>query len=128
MSDCPLCPLSPPPPPLPPPVLAEMLQADLITGEECKRTSDISDVVNIRRGKSPEVMLRTADVLIRHGFRKESILPVGRQSKPSSICLCYAVPSCLLSQCMGRSEESSVCGGSCHPHDALVITLQYLMK
>ena len=83
-----------------PPVLGELQQADLITSEECKRLPvewyDMSDVVAVQKGKSPEVMSKTAKVLRRHGFEKESRLLAGRQSRPSSICLCYVVQWSLL--------------------------------
>ena len=90
---------------LSPPVLGELQQADLITSEECKRLQvqydwlqryDISDVVEVQKGKSLEVMSKTAKVLRRHGFEKESKLLAGRQSRPSSICLCYVVQWSLL--------------------------------
>ena len=90
---------------LSPPVLVELQQADLITSEECKRLQvqyywfggyEISDVVDVQKGKSPEVIGRTAEVLRRHGFEKESILLAGRQSRPSSICLCCVVQWSLL--------------------------------
>ena len=90
----------PVPPLFSPSVLAELQQVDLITSEECKRLHvvwcDISDVVNVQKGKSPEVMSKTAEVLRRHGFEKESKLLAGRQSRPSSICLCYVVQWSLL--------------------------------
>ena len=83
-----------------PPVLGELQQADLITSEECKRLQveldDMSDVVDVQKGKSPEVMFKTAEVLRRHGFGKESTLLAGRQSRPSPICLCYVVQWSLL--------------------------------
>ena len=85
------------------PVLVELRQADLITSEECKglkvhrwQWGDMSDVVRIQRVKSPEVMAKTTDVLRRHGFESESKLLAGRQSSPSSICLCYVVQWSLL--------------------------------
>ena len=88
----------PVPSPLSPPVGGELQQADLITSEECKRlqVQDIlcihdSDVVKVQKGKSPEVMSKTAEVLRRHGFERESTPLAGRQSRPSSICLCYVV-------------------------------------
>ena len=84
---------------LSPPVLLELQQADLITSEECKRLPVvyyIRDVVRVQKGKSPEVMCRTAEVLRRHGFEEESKLLAGRQSRPSSICLCYVVQWSLL--------------------------------
>ena len=87
MCDCPPCPLSL----LCPPVLAELRQADLIASEECKRLSGPDDVVQVQCGKSPAVMVKTADVLKRHGFESSSNLLAGRQSSPSSICLCYVV-------------------------------------
>ena len=65
---------------LSPPVLAELQQATLITNEECKRLSAISDVVRVQSGKSPTVVSKTADVLRRHGFEKQSRLLAGRHS------------------------------------------------
>ena len=84
---------------LSPPVLGDLQQADLITSEECKRLPvqyDMSDVVDVQKGKSLEVMSKTAEVLRRHGFEEESRLFAGRQSRPSSICLCYVVQWSLL--------------------------------
>ena len=94
----------PVPSPLSPPVLGELRQADVITSEECKRlqvryyimSDDIRDVVDVQKGKSPEVMSKTAEVLRRHGFEKEPKLLAGRQSRPSSIYLCYVVQWSLL--------------------------------
>ena len=84
---------------LSPPVLGELQQADLITSEECKRLQvryDIRGVVDVQKGKSPEVMSKTAKVLRRHGFDEQSRLLAGRQSRPSSVCLCYVVQWSLL--------------------------------
>ena len=75
--DCPPCPLSPLSP-----VLAELQQADMITSEECRVLYDSSHVVRVQRGKSPEVQSKTADVLRRHGFRKELNLLSGKQTQP----------------------------------------------
>ena len=77
MCDCPPCPLSPLSP-----VLAELQQADLITSEECEGLYDSSGVVFVQSGKSPEVRIKTADVLRRHGFQKESNLLTGKQTLP----------------------------------------------
>ena len=80
-------------------VLTELQQADLISSEECKRLPvwyDMSDVVDVQKGKSPEVMFKTAEVLRRNGFEKESTPLAGRQSSPSSVCLCYVVQWSLL--------------------------------
>ena len=97
----------PVPSPLSPPVLGELQQADLITSEECKMLPvkcywwydiryDLSDVVDVQKGKSPEVMSKTAEILRKHGFERESTPLAGRQSRPSSICLCYVVQWSLL--------------------------------
>ena len=75
--------------------------------------SDISDVVNVQRDKSPEVVSKTADVLGRNGLGKESILPAGRQSRPSSICLCYVVQWSLLSH---SAWADQVACGNCIPY------------
>ena len=89
---------------LSPPVLGELQQADLITSEECKRLPvrydwwryGMREVVDVQKGKSPEVMSKTAKSLRRHGFDVESRLLAGRQSRPSFICLCYVVQWSLL--------------------------------
>ena len=72
-------------------VLVELQQANVITSAESVRLSVIIDVVRVQSGKSPTVVSKTGDVLQRHGFEEESRLLAGRQSKPSSICLCYVV-------------------------------------
>ena len=64
---------------LSPPVLAELQQADLISSEECRGLDDSRGVVEIQRGKSFEVQSKTADVLKRHGFEKESTHLSGKQ-------------------------------------------------
>lgn len=69
------------------PVLAELQNADLITSKECKKLSDLSDVVEAQWGKSPEVKVKSAAVLRRHEFEKESQVLAGRQWGPSSVCL-----------------------------------------
>ena len=72
---------------LSPPVLAELLQADLITSEEYKRLRNPSHVVRVQSDKSPEVQTKTAQVLLRHGFENESNLLAGKQTQPSSMYL-----------------------------------------
>ena len=67
---------------LSPPVFAELQQADLITGEECEELYYPRHVVQVQRGKSPEVHAKTADVLRRHGFVEESNLLIGKQTQP----------------------------------------------
>ena len=69
---CPFSPLSP--------VLAELQQADLITSEECKGLSGVSDVVRVQGRKPADVMAKTADVFRRHRFEKESKLLEGKQT------------------------------------------------
>ena len=63
---------------LSPPVLAELVQDDLITSEECRGLRDRRDVVRVQSGKSPEALTKTADVLRRHGIEKESNLLAGK--------------------------------------------------
>ena len=76
--------------------LAELQQADLITSEECEGLQHINDVVRVQIDKSSKVIFKTAEVLRRHGFEEESRLLAGRQSRPSSVCLCYVVQWSLL--------------------------------
>ena len=93
MWDCPLSLLSS----HPHAVLAELQQADLITGEECNRLEDSSDVVRVQSGKSPEVVTKTADVLNRHGFEEESKFLAGKQTQPLihvPVVCCIVEPSC----------------------------------
>ena len=77
MCDCPPCPFSPLSP-----VLAELQQADLITSKECEGMDDPSDVVEVQRGKSPEVQAKTANVFRTHGFEEESNFLAGKQTQP----------------------------------------------
>ena len=79
---------------LSPPVVAELVQADLITSEECKA---LSDVVAVQSGKSPEVLTKTAEVLLRHGFEEDSNLLAGKQTQPLihvPVVCCTVEPSC----------------------------------
>ena len=64
------------------PVIAELVQADLINSEECRGLIDLSHVVKVQSGKSPEVLTKTAEVLLRHGFEEESKLLSGKQTQP----------------------------------------------
>ena len=92
MCDCPPCPLSPLSP-----VLAELQQSDLITSEECGGLDDSRGVVRVQSGKSPEILTKTADVLRRHGFEKESIHLSGKQTQPLihvSMGCCIVEPGC----------------------------------
>ena len=82
---------------LSPPVLAELVQADLITSEERRGLRYTSDVVEVQRGKSPDVLIKTADVFRRHGFEEESSILQGKQTQPliHVPVVCYTVePSC----------------------------------
>ena len=72
---------------LSPPVLAELVQADLITSEECKGLYDPSDVVKVQRCKSLEVLTKTTDLLRRHGFEEESSLLAGKQTAPHPLTI-----------------------------------------
>ena len=82
---------------LSPPVLAELVQADLITSIEFRGLRYPSDVVAVQKYKSPEVLTKTAEILLRHGFEKESNLLAGKQTQPliHVPVVCYTVePSC----------------------------------
>ena len=82
---------------LSPPVLAELVQANLITSEECRWLYDPSHVVAVQSDKSPEVLTKTANVLRRHGFEKESNLLAGKQTQPLihvPVVCCTMEPSC----------------------------------
>ena len=91
MCDCPPCPFSSL-------VIVDLQQANLITskeyteataGEGLSRARDVAtggkglsrarDVVKIQSSKSPEVMTKTAEVLRRRGFDKESEFLSGKQ-------------------------------------------------
>ena len=90
-----------------PPVLAELQQADLITSEECRGLYDASYVVGVQRGKSPEVLTKTADVLRRHGFENKSNLLAGEQTQPLihvPVVCCTVEPSY-----KGRLKASLYC-------------------
>ena len=75
MCDCPPCPSSPLSP-----VLAELQQADLITSEDCKGLSAPSDVVEVQKRKSADVIAKTADVFRCRGFKEESEHLEGKQT------------------------------------------------
>ena len=82
---------------LSPPVLAELVQADLITSKECRGLRDPSDVVKVQRSKSLEVLTKTIDFLRRHGFEKEPNLLTGKQTQPLihvPVVCCTVEPSC----------------------------------
>ena len=82
---------------LSPPVCAELVQADLITSEERVGLRDPSHVVEVQSGKSPEVLTKTAEVLLRHGFENESKLLVGKKTQPLihvPVVCCTVEPSC----------------------------------
>ena len=88
-------------PPVPshlsPPVLAELVQADLITSKERRGLRRPKQMVRVQRGKSPEVLTKTADVLRRHGFEEESSLLAGKQTQlliHVPVVCCTVEPSC----------------------------------
>ena len=54
-------------------------------------------MVEVQSGKSPEVLTKTADVLLRHGFEEESNLLAGKQTQPFihvPVVCCTVEPSC----------------------------------
>ena len=82
---------------LSPLVLAELVQADLITSKERRRLDEPRDVIMVQRGKSPEVVSKTTEVFFRHGFKKESNLLAGEQTQPLihvPVVCCTVEPSC----------------------------------
>ena len=92
LGNCPSCPFSPLFP-----VLAELHQADLVNAKECKGLYGPNDVVRVQSCKSSEVKAKTADVLRRHAFEKESIFLTGKQIRPLihvPVVCCTVGPSC----------------------------------
>ena len=82
---------------LSPLVVAELVRADLITSEERTGLRDLSDVVEVQRVKSPEVLTKTSVVLLRHGLEEESKLLAGKQTQPLihvPVVCCTVEPSC----------------------------------
>ena len=82
---------------LSPPVVAELVQADLITSDECSGLYQPTNVVEVQSGKSLEVLTKTADVLLRHGFEEESNVLAGKQTQPLihvPVVYCTVEPSC----------------------------------
>ena len=82
---------------LSPLVVAELVQANLITSEEREGLRYTSDVVEVQRVKSPEVLTETAEVLLRHGLKEESKLLSCKQSQPLihvPVVCCTVEPSC----------------------------------
>ena len=65
-----------------PPVLAELQLAGLIPRKECEGLVYLSHVVEVQSGKSPEVLFKSANVLKRHGFEKESTRLASKQTQP----------------------------------------------
>ena len=74
-----------------PPFPGEMKQADLITSKEHEELSDVTAVARAQDMKFPEMVSDTANFLRGHGFDEEAKPIEGRQSRPSSICLCYVI-------------------------------------
>ena len=64
------------------PVLAELQQVGLVSSEECKGLYEATDLVRVQSSKSTEEQTKTANVLARHGFEKESNLLAGKQTQP----------------------------------------------
>ena len=92
MCDCPSCPFS-----SDQAVFAELQQANLITSEERRGLRYTSDLVEVQRVKSPDIVTKTAEVLSRHGFEKESNLLAGKQTQPLihvPVVCCTVEPSC----------------------------------
>ena len=63
-------------------VFTELQQAHLITSKERRRLRNPSHVVEVQSGKSSEVVSKTAEILLRHGFEEESNFLAGKQTQP----------------------------------------------
>ena len=119
--DCPPWPLS-----SHSPVLAELQQANLITSDECRGLNDASDVVRVQRSKSPEVLIKTADILRRHGFEKKSNHLTGKQTLPLihvPVVCCTVEPSY-----KGRLKASIIILSFLHPVLGLRVLLNVGME
>ena len=80
-----------------PPVLAELVQANLITSKERRELDDTRKVVEVQSGKSLDVQVKTAGILRRHGFEKESKCLAGKQTQSLihvPVVCCTVEPSC----------------------------------
>ena len=63
-------------------------------------------MVRVQSGKSSEVQSKTADVLRRLGFEKESNLLTSKQTQSSSMCLwCVTVDSAGMNLCKTSTED-----------------------
>ena len=60
------------PPLFSPPVLAELQQGNLITSDECQGLSTVWEVRNVLRVKTPTIKSRSAEILLKHGYQKQS--------------------------------------------------------
>ena len=92
MCDFPLCFLS-----SDSPVLAELQHTDMMTNEECRGVYNLGFVVGVQRVKSPEIQSKTADILRKHGFEKESNHLAGKQTQSFlhvPVVCCTVKPSC----------------------------------
>ena len=79
------------PPLFSPPVLAELQQGNLITSDECKRLSEVWQVHNVLRVKTPTTKSRSAEILLKHGYQEVSALLSGKHL--------YSIPQ--LFSCVG---------------------------
>ena len=78
-------------------VFAELVQADLVTSEEHDRLRHPRHVVEVQIGKSADVLTKTAEVLLRHGFEIQSNFLAGKQTQPLihvPVVCCTVEPSC----------------------------------
>ena len=68
-------------------VLPDLQQTNLFTSEEMKDIHGFADVVRIQRSKTPEILVKTVEVLERYGFEKEFRDVLGRQTNTLTVCL-----------------------------------------
>ena len=74
-----------------PPVLAELKQGNLITSDECEGLYRVSQVCSVQSGKSSQVLTRSAEILLKHGYHDDSKFLSGNQL--------YSIPQLL--SCVG---------------------------
>lgn len=66
-------------------VVAELQLSGLVTEEESKKLSDLNEVVRVQSGKPPTKMVKTAEILKKHGLVRESKYLEGNQTRPAFV-------------------------------------------
>ena len=105
------------------PVLVQLHEADLIAVEERERVSGVGDVVRVQRGKSPDKMTVTAEILKQQGFEEMSVFLRGTSLHSDSpyVCTLDSLMQTLTSCCVGLiiDKGQGLCSsntlGTIHP-------------